>query len=96
MTAKKPVLEGVIEQKTQVYIIVVTFASLTLMLAGMWQIEVIWVCMQNGWTYQLPFNSHNSANLWFWHDIWFGVMFISWVMLALPLVIILVKLKRRE
>ena len=57
-----------------------------LLLVSMWQIEVIWVCLQNGWVYGLPFG-FETHNYWLAHDFWFTLIFASWALLAVSLIL---------
>ena len=57
-----------------------------LLLLSMWQIEIIWICLQNDWVYGLPFG-FETYNYWLAHDFWFTLIFLSWVLLAVSLIL---------
>ena len=67
-------------------VFVIGVCSSFLLLVSMWQIEVIWVCLQNGWVYGLPFG-FETYNYWLAHDFWFTLIFASWVLLAVSLIL---------
>ena len=52
----------------------------------MWQIEIIWISLQNGWVYGLPFG-FETYNYWLVHDFWFTLIFASWVLLAVSIML---------
>lgn len=60
---------------------ITVLASLSLMLVSLWQIEMIWVCHRRNQAYVIPFNSHKSRDLWFWHDLWFVFIVVSWIVM---------------
>jgi hypothetical protein len=61
------------------YLAVLSFG---LLLVSLWQIEEIWRSLQNGWKYNLPFGQ-SSEDYWFWHDVWFCVIGVAWLLLLL-------------
>ena len=67
-------------------IFIMCVCSSFLLLVSLWQIEVIWVCLQNGWVYGLPFG-FETYNYWLAHDFWFTLIFASWVLLAVSLIL---------
>jgi len=67
-------------------VFILAFCSSFLLLVSMWQIEIIWICLQNGWIYGLPFG-FETYNYWLAHDFWFTLIFTSWVLLATSLML---------
>jgi len=67
-------------------VFILAVCSSFLLLVSMWQIEIIWICLQNGWLYELPFG-FETYNYWLAHDFWFTLIFASWLLLAVSLML---------
>ena len=80
-------------------LVLLSYVSLCLLLVSMWQIEMIWISIQNGWSYNLPFNIlgyGGSYDWWFWHDLWFVLIFISYLLITIPSLFIVINQTQGE
>lgn len=59
--------------------LVLCVASAFLWMAAIWQLEYVITCADNHWVYDAPFHLF-QCDIWVAHDIWYGVLFIAWLL----------------